>query len=109
MAQVRDGAPFQVPYLLTDLDAFTGLSNSMFMRAGASILEIYMKVGMLGNDWYNDCHKITATKLNVSYTIIRSDSGEHGSELFVNVDRVLQVLEPIVNKYEAELAGKRLT
>lgn len=81
----------------------------MFMRAGASILEIYMKVGMLGNDWYNDCHKITATKLNVSYTVIRSDSGEHGSELFVNVDHVLQVLEPIVNKYEAELAAKRLT
>ena len=85
-----------------------GESNALFMRPGAILLEIYMKVGMMGptEDWVNPCHNHTSNSVGVKHYYVRSKTGDHGSPMEVDIDLVMEKLLEIF-PYNSTYNGMR--
>ncbi|CEP03012.1 unnamed protein product (mitochondrion) [Plasmodiophora brassicae] len=85
-----------------------GLSNSIFMANGTSLFEIYMRVGMMGAaDWFYPCFQIEARRLGLHYTMIRSETGHHGSPMTVDVEVTLDAITPAVRLQEDRIKQRR--
>ncbi|KAL3788675.1 hypothetical protein HJC23_001874 [Cyclotella cryptica] len=70
-----------------------GQANALFMRPGAKMLEIHMKLGMMGaTDWLNPCHNHTSNSVGVEHHYIRSRTGSHDSPMEVDINAVLDKL-----------------
>lgn len=70
-----------------------GEANVLFMRPGATMLEIYMKTGMMGSqDWLNPCHNHTSNSVGVNHHYVRSRTGSHNTPMEVDIDVVLEKL-----------------
>ncbi|KAL3794593.1 hypothetical protein ACHAWO_005438 [Cyclotella atomus] len=77
-----------------------GESNALFMRPGAVMLEIYMKVGMMGPlNWLNPCHNHTSNSVGVKHYYVISKSGDHGTPMEVDIDVVMEKLLEIFPYY----------